>query len=308
MKKLAKLILFFSLFFVILFVASILFRLLSSWIDTIRIVPLEALPGKDVAETVWNSLPIVIYLSILLSLSFSSRRGISIPLSIICIVILACVFTLGASLGLSRTGVLKAALNPVPSVQGGPGLVLSQSDNVMVLLKESSELRGSRVVSLPGRPLIYQEQPLGPYNSILKLPDLPFGDDSSWFIRSMEIDFNLSAAEIRGRLEESYFSFAVYVFSLILLLASLRFLLDLSNWPLADIFLGALVFRLILSAETFLNTREINVLIGSFLGAKVPSMLITPLVFGAAGVLIMLYTLLTRIASKVGPWSRSGDA
>jgi len=148
---------------------------------------------------------------------------------------------------------------------------------------------------------------LGPYNSVLNLPDLPFGDNTPWFIRSMEIDFNLSAEEIKSRMAENYLSFAVYVFSLILLLGSLRFLLDLSQWPLANLFLGALVFRMILAAETFLNTREINSLIGSFLTIKVPSMMITPLVFSAAAVLVMIYTLLTRIARKVGPWSRSGD-
>ena len=117
-----------------------------------------------------------------------------------------------------------------------------------------------------------------------------------WFISSLAIDFSLSARELKGRLEKSFFSFAVYIASLILLLASLRFLLELSEWPLANLFLGALVFRGILALEVFLNSGEINVLVGSFLTERVPPMLHTPAIFGALAVLIIVYTLLTRIA------------
>jgi len=306
MKSLAKLILFFSLCFIIIFSLAILFGLLSSWIDAVRIIPLGARPGEDAAEAVWKILPIVIHLSILLTLSYSSRRKIPVPLSIVCIIVLGCVFAIGGSIGLSRTSALQAAIKPAPSVPGDPGLILSRSDNIIVLLKDSSVIRGPRVVSIPGQPLIYQEEPLGPYNTILNLPDLPFSDDTPWFIRSMEIDFNLSAGEIQNRLEENLISFFTYVFSLILLLASLRFLMDLSQWPLANLFLGALVFRSILALETFLNAREINALIGSFIKIKVPPMLITPLVFSTIGVLVIIYTLLAHIARRLG--SRSHDS
>ena len=63
-------------------------------------------------------------------------------------------------------------------------------------------------------------------------------------------------------------------------------------------FFGALVFRGILALETFLNAGEINTLIGSFLGGRVPPILITPLAFIALGILIILYTLLSRIARQ----------
>jgi hypothetical protein len=141
---------------------------------------------------------------------------------------------------------------------------------------------------------------MGPNNTILSLPALPFGDNIPWFVRSLDIDFNLSAAELRGRLGDSLFSFAVYAFSLILLLSSLRFLLDLSQWPLANLFLGALVFRLILALEAFLNSSETNTLVASFLDGRAPPMLITPLVFSALAILIMVYTLLAGIARVLG--------
>ena len=50
--------------------------------------------------------------------------------------------------------------------------------------------------------------------------------------------------------------------------------------------------------ETFLNARGINALIGSFLNKKVPPEYFTPLIFTALGILIILYTLLTKIARK----------
>ena len=296
MKNLAKLTLFFSLSFVIILLITILLRLLSSWIDLVRIIPLGELLVDDAIEAAWKAFPATLYLTILLTLSYTARRNISIPLTIITVVILGCVFAGGASIGISRVEAQKPVLEPVSPIQGRPGLILSRSDNAMVLLRESRDVRGPRVVSLPGRPLIYQAVPLGPNNTILKLPALPFGEGAPWFIRSVVIDFSLSAAEMKNRLKNDYVSFAAYAFALILLLGSLRIILELGKWPLANLFIGVLVFRGILSLEIFLNTREMNELIASFLAGRLPSVLITPAVFSALGILIIFYTLMARIA------------
>jgi len=296
MKNLARLTLFFSLNFALLFLAAILLGLLSSWIELARFIPLEARSGENIADFAWKALPTALYLSILLALSYTARRNMPIPFTIISILVLGCIFSLGVSLGISRAASLEPVLEPIPAMEGRPGLILSRSDNAMILLRGSSETRGPRVVSLPGQPLIYQDVPLGPNNTILKLPALPFGDDTPWFVRSLAIDFSLSAEELKSRLENNFLSFAAYAFSLILLLASLRFVLELGQWPLANLVLGALVFRGIIALETFLNAREINTLIDSFLGGRFPSQLITPAVFGALALLILFYTLLVSIA------------
>ena len=298
MKYAAKLTLFFSISFIILFFAGFLFRLLSSWVEFARIIPLEELPGEDAAEAAWKILPAVLYLAMLLTLSYSARKSMGIPSSICTIIILGCAFTLGTSLGLGRADILKPALKQGISIHAEPGLILYREENAIVLLKESEDILGPRVVSFPGRPLLYQENPIGPNNSIISLPELPFGGRTPWFVRSLTIDCTLSSREIQNRFERNFLSFAAYIFSLVLLLGSFRFLLELSQWPLANIFIGAIVFRGILALETFLNAREINILIASFLGSRVPAMLITPLVFGALGTLILLYTLLSRIARR----------
>ena len=296
MKNFARLILFFSLCFIILFAAAVLLRFLSSWAETIRIIPANTRPGEDAAAMAWKIIPAVIYMTMLLSLSYSARKNMAIPLSIFSVVLLGCVFSIVVSLGLSRTEVLNPALKTVQSIRAGPGLILSRHGNVMVLLRESGETRGPRVVSIPERKLIYQEVPLGPNNTVLELPDLPFVEETPWFVRSLTLDFTLSAGEMKNRYEENFLFFAAYIFSLILLLGSLRFLLELSQWPLANIFLGALVYRLILSLEIFLNTAEINALLGSFLSPRISSVLITPFVFAAMGILLIIYTLLSRLA------------
>ena len=298
MKNIAKLTLFFTLSFIILFIAAILIRLLSTWIDLARIIPVSVMPGEDAAMAAWKAFPAALYISILMTLSYTARRNIPVPVAIICIWVLGAAFTTGASMGISRTESLKPAIRSLSTLHGRPGLILSRSDNAMILLRESSVVRAPRVVSIPGQPLIYQEVPVGPNNTILSLPALPFIDETPWFIKSLSIDFNLCAAELESRLDTGFSTFAVYAFSLIMLLGSLRFILELSQWPLANLFLGALVFRLILALEIFLNSRQINAMIVTFLKERVPSIMITPLVFCAISVLIIFYTLMASLARQ----------
>jgi hypothetical protein len=296
MKNFAKLAIFFSIFFIIIFLAAIVLLFFASWIDQVRVIPVEARGGEEVAEAAWKAIPAALYFSMLLALSYTARKRIPVFPAIASMIILAFVFSVGFSLGISRTGVLRTIFKPVSPIHSGPGLIVSQGENSFILLRESAEISGPRLVSIPGRPLIYQEVPIGPNNSILPIPAITFEDATPWFIKSIGIDFSLSAGELKSRFEEDFLSFAFYAFSLILLLSSMRPLLELSQWPLANIFTGALVFRLILALETLLNAREINILLASFLGKYVSSAFITPLVFCAGSTLVLLYTFLTGIA------------
>ncbi|MDR1803518.1 MAG: hypothetical protein LBQ94_07920 [Treponema sp.] len=295
MKSIVRMALFFSLTFLAFFVAAVLLTYVSSLIELARVIPAGA-RVEEAAKAFWIALPAALYLSILITLSYSARKKMPIKVAILSIVVFACIFTVGFSLGIDRVGALEPIFKPVAAVEAEPGLILSQSGTRVVLLKESSEVLGPRLVSIPGEQFIYQEQPIGPYNTVLPLPALSFGNETPWFVRSIAIDLSLSARELKNRLEDNYLHFAAYAFSLILLLSSLRFLVELSKWPLANMFLGALVFRGVLALETFLNTGEINTLIGSFLGGRIPSTFVTPCAFAALAILIILYTLLTRLA------------
>lgn len=304
MKNFAKLILFFSLSFTAFFVIAILLKFITSWLDLTRIIPIETRSGENFAEAAWIALPAALYFSILLSLNYSSRRAMSIFTAILGTIILACAFSAGASLGIGRTEALHPVFKPVSPIKAEPGLIVSRGDTSIILLRDNSDVRGPRVVSIPGRPLVYQEVPIGPNNTILPLPAISLGEDFPWFLRSIGIDFTLSAGELKSRFESDYLSFAAYAFSLILFLSSLCFIMELSQWPLANLFIGALVFRSILTLETFLNSREINVLIGSYLDGRVPNVFVTPLVFCTLGILTLLFTLLTRMVRGIGRKSR----
>jgi len=306
MKKLSKLALFFTFTFAALFLAAILVGLLSSWIEFARFIPTEASPVQDINALAWNVLPAALYLSVLLALSYSARRNIFAPLAMLCIVISASALFVGTSIGINRIGPVETAFRPLSALHSGPGLILSRSENIWVLLRESNEIAGPRVVSIPGQPLIYQEVPLGPGNTILSLPPLPLAEAAPWFIRHLAADLSLNAAELRRRLDYSLFSFGMYVFSLILFLSSLRFIFGQGRWPgrwpLANLFIGALLFRGIIALEPFLNAGEMNALIHSFLPgellpALIPPPLITPAIFVALAVFFIFYSMLVYIAS-----------
>ena len=301
MKNFAKLILSYCSLFILFFLAAVLIKYLGAWIEMARVAPPGAGPGAAASDLAWKALPAAVYLATLCALNYAARRRAPIAITIMCLLILGFLLTAGGAVGISRSSSMKFALKPFSVIESRPGLILTQSDISIILLKGSDEPRGPRVVSIPGRPLVYQESPAGPNNSILSLPALPFGEKSPWFIRSVDLDLSLCANEMRLRLENSFPSFAIYVFSLLLLLCSLSYLINLSQWPLANIFIGMVIFRLVLALEIFLNTPEINSLLSSFFatpekGGRFPPMLITPIIFTALGILLIFYTLLTRLA------------
>ena len=95
-------------------------------------------------------------------------------------------------------------------------------------------------------------------------------------------------------------SFLIYAGALILLLGSLGCVLNMSAWPLANLFLGCLAFRGILALEILLNSPEMQELFESFLENRLPLSLTVPLIFCAAGVLVYLYSILVYLAKRRG--------
>ncbi|MCL2601652.1 MAG: hypothetical protein FWD91_02435 [Treponema sp.] len=317
MRKVLRLTLFFTLTFAALFAAAMLAALLSSWIEAARFILPNTAPQRNISELAWNALPVTLYLSVLLALSYLSRRNIPAAQAILCLVISASALFAGSAIAISRLAPAQTVFPPasatVPATARAtqhekPGLILSRSETMWILLQESSFTLGPRVVSIPGEPLIYQEAPRGPGDTILTLPPLPFDDAPSPFIRRLSGDFALSAATLYSRLQRSYVSFGVYVVSLVLLLCSLRFVFGHSRypkrgapgrWPLANLFIGALIFRGIAALEPFLNAPETNALLHSFLpGKNLPRFIspdfLTPAIFCALALLFILYTALAH--------------
>jgi hypothetical protein len=301
-KSLAKLVLFFSLSFAVLFLAATGLRYLAIRVEWLRTLPRQpeiALAGL-IAAGRW-ALSLGLYGSLLLSLSYAVRRGVFAPVAALSLIPLSLAVCFGVSLGLRNLGNVPPVRDTAP-VLGEPGLILTNairhSETAIVLLEGPADPRGPRVALVPGQPLIYQPEPAGPNNTVLSLPPIPFMNETPWFLKSIAIDLRLNAAQMEQRFQAGALPLVIYAGALILLLCSLGCVFKLSAWPLVNLFLGCLAFRGILALETFLNSPEMQDVFESFLEKRLPFSLSVPLIFCAAGILIYLYSVLVFLAKK----------
>lgn len=297
-KNFVKLILLFSLSFVIIFLVSTGFRFLSlhiNWVKTLPPRPETSLV-LVIAAAKW-ALTLALFSSILFSLSYTARRSYNVLMSVIIIMSLSVLLCFGVFTLLKN-------LESVPPSQtaairlGSNGLMLSNSLNrnetSVILLKGNTESLGPRVTSISGQPLIFQETA----GANFYLPPVPFGDDTPWFLKSLAIDIRLNSEILQNKFNEGLYPFLIFAGSLIFLLSSLGYIIKISAWPLVNLFLGILIFRGILALETFIYTPEMLEIINSFLKNVAPESLALPLIFLAAGALIHLYSFLVFILRR----------
>jgi len=275
-----------------------------------RSVPMEseALLSTLIVAARW-ALSLALYGSIMLGLSYAARRKIFALVALPCVIVLSLGFTFGVSLALERWELIPPAQFTGKPL-GGAGVILSQGNTSLVLLKGTQDARGPRVVAFADRPLLYQPDLVGPNNFMPTLPPLPLGSNAPWFLRSIAIDLRLNAERLQGRLNEGldgwlaggpagrHMQFFIYAGALVFFLASLGFLFNLSAWPLANLFTGGLVFRLILSLETFFNSPEMQDTFEFFVGKWLPAPLVVPLIFCVFALLIYIYSMLVYLAKR----------
>jgi hypothetical protein len=310
MKSIAQLVLFFTVCFLLIFAAAGAVRFLQLSVDAAKAIPVgPPLALEDLISAIRELLPLALYVTVLLTLSYAARRNTPFLLATIILFILAGAFTFGSVWGLRQAKNLKSMPGTDVSREssfrtlGRRGLILSQRNTVIVLLGNPDSNGGPRVISYPGEPLIYQEEPASPESAAL--PQAPFRNETSFLTSGIFSDFSLTADRLESRFGSGLFSFGLYGGALILLLLSLRFVMELSSWPLANLFSGAVVFRGILAVETFIDSREIQSFLKAFLGPRIPSFYISPIVFGALGLIVIIYTLLVYSARGKNPKTRN---
>jgi hypothetical protein len=293
-KKVAKLCLYFSLVFLLLFLVAAGMGFLHVWINAVCSVPAYTLYLADFIPSAEWALPFTLYMTILMAMSYACRIKIPTPLAFILLFLFAFLFTNSVSLGISHAKAMSAP--PLASKQGtlgGPGLILSGHGTTVVLLDGPA---GGRVVSLDDRPLLYQPSQAEGAAGAPQLPSIPFGLKNNALFDSLWLDFSLVAKELSARFAEGSLSYAAYTGAIIFILLSLAALLDIGAWPLANIFIGAVLFRFMLSFEVFIGGRDTREYIAGFLGRWVPHYLTAPAVIGAIGILLTIYSALVYAA------------
>lgn len=297
-KNLAKLILFFSVNFLILFVFVTCFKFLSLRVEWAKILPAQPETALTLIITAAHwALSLSVFAVILVSVNYIVRKGFSALMGLPCVIILSLVFCLGFSLALENWKSIPPSQSEGVQL-GGKGIILSNSLNrnvtAVVLLEGTSNPHGPRVVSIPGQPLAFHETT----NVNLNLPPIPFGDDTPWLLRSLSIDIRRNAEVFQQKLTEGLFAFLFYAGSLIFMLSSLGYAIKFSVWSLANLFLAALAFRGIFALTTFFNTPETQEIVSSFLDNVIPFSFALPLFFLGFGILVNLYSLLVFVAKR----------
>jgi hypothetical protein len=236
----------------------------------------------------------------LLALSYAARRNIPFLAAFLILWSAGFSLTLGLFLGVDFLSAHAPPLaGTVPEGRqaptlGNPGLILSHGDTVAILLEAPGKAGGKRALSRQGGTLIYQPSPGGLEDA--SLSRAPFTQGDSAFFNKLFLDGSRYASRVSLLFRNDFPAFLLYTGSLIFLLVSLRFLLDLTSWPLANLLIGALVFREILAFEGFINLQEVRLPLRSFLGNRFPESLLSPLIFCVLGILFLVYTLLVFLA------------
>jgi hypothetical protein len=272
---------------------------------SLRVEWASSLPPKPetsltllIAAAHW-ALSLALFLSILLSLSYATRRNSFAPSSILLVMTLSLFFCFVFSFALERWKSVPPAQSAGIQL-GEKGLILSNSLNrnetAVVLLRGMAEPLGPRVTAIPGQPLFFYESALVNFD----LPPVPFGDVTPWFLKSLYIDVRINAEMFQKKFLEGVIPFFLYTGSLIFLLCSLGFAVKFSAWPLANIFIGILAFRGVLAFQTFFYSPEMQDVLGSFFKNLLPVEMAVPLLFVGFGVLVHFYSFLVFVAKRRG--------
>ncbi|MDR0503052.1 MAG: hypothetical protein LBH16_06990 [Treponema sp.] len=299
MRNLAKLSLFFSLSFAIIFLAAAGMRFLSLWVEWALLLPSrsESVISVLIASAHW-ALTLALYLSVLASLAYSAAKRYIAFMTIVCIMLLSAFFSFGISFALENW-IPAPGAKTMSKPLGGKGLILSNTQNrnerAVILLNGMAELNGPQVIVTPNEPLRFSESA---ENAAFNLPRVPFQFVTPHFLSDIADDIRLSGEKLQRSLKEGYISFFIYAGALIFLLSSTGFVFKISVWPFANLILGFIAFRGILAAETFLNSSDTQRIFDSFLKNLLPVSLAVPVIFIGFSLLVHIYAILVYAARR----------
>ncbi|MDR0550697.1 MAG: hypothetical protein LBG72_01625 [Spirochaetaceae bacterium] len=298
--KAAVLVVFSVSSFLILFAFAVFVTFLHLWVTFAISVPAETSASiESFAPAFLWAIPFALHLGILLSVNYAFRQKINPVITFIIVFAFFYALTYAANIFTGKLTQIKAepiALRGAGRTLGREGLMLSNSETTIVLLGKTSEAYGSRVVSIPDEKLIYQEEPLDADGGVIGLPPVPFRIEQNAIFDGIRLDFALSARHLRECFEEGLFPFSLWVGAVTLLQITLSLIFNIGIWPLANLFLGALILRLFLSFEVFVNSVFVQEKARSLLDGYLPDWYISPLIFSGLTALLLVYIIIHSAA------------
>lgn len=301
-KKVARFVLFTFIAFVLIFVCAVTLSYLQLWITAASAMPARAtIPLDDVLARGRWALSLSLYLTMLLGLNYAQRNGVFAPLAFAAAIVICGGMTYAAALGMSNARAVRAApFYAAQSTIGEAGLMLTQWGTTTILLDKPSLETGSRVIAAPDRPLVYLDVPLDEQGLIIELPPVRFREEGTTLYAGLQMDFAASAALLSSRFEEGFLPLIFWLAPLLALLAALSYLFNVGAWPLANLFLCAVVFRLVLLFEVFITSNSVSAVLIDFVRGFVPARLIGPLILAVLAALFLLYDILMHFARERG--------
>jgi hypothetical protein len=272
------------LWFIIVFVVLTIMQFLAIRIELERMLSFAPQEAKidSMLTAGWRSLLPSIYIAMLFGLSYCARYKFPVSLSIIYMMVLSLIWIGFFSLALGM--IQRGSPWPTETLQrlGGVGLITVDGDQSQVLL-QNPNVPGVLVISPPNSSLRYEDTQVN-----LGSLSVFFRKESVHFMEMIVDKFTRTSEQCGVRLRESFLSFFLYILALVFCLSTLRFVFDASSWPLANLFLGALLFWGVLEIETLLDSEQVRAFINAIGGETFPMFVVVPLALCVLGLVFFL--------------------
>jgi hypothetical protein len=293
-KHFAKLLLFFSVSFFGILLISSLFTLFEEGVNHAVLFPPGDKSPLNALHCIENSVPAAFFISILISLSYASRRRLSYPVVFIIILMFSLIFSSAVYVGIEKS--VKSGGFPVkqaenPALLAQPGYIYNPGsrDTRYVFLQDPHRQGGPIVVA--SSDLYYQRQ-----GASLEPSPLPFEKEKNGILESIIKDFTQCSVYFTALFRAGSGEYWVYAGSLAMFLLSLGCLFNISYWHLANLFFAAVVFRGALALDIFLNQTNISGILRSAAGGGISSALINPSIYLFLTALILVFSGLFVLA------------
>jgi hypothetical protein len=293
MRNIIRLLTFSVVWFIVIFALSSAFSFLQLRISAAIALPVQrTISLKEITARLEWAISLAFYVSLLLSINYALQKKVNYFATLVLSCTVICALCFAVSTGFNRVNRMNAPpFLSATAELGSAGLILHQGDMAIALLDNPSVRDAPRVVSIPNRPLIYQEKPLDERGEIIKLPSAPFVQDSNWLFQNFYTDFSLSARQFTVRAAQGAVPFTLWTLPLALLLTALSFVFDIGVWPLAKLLLSAVFFRLVLWFEVFINSADTQGFLQVLFKQALPDYLINPFVLMLLTFLVLIYVM-----------------